>query len=278
MINYDWCAKAFRLHLMLPILGGLSFVATSFNEPKVRIIGHPLIVIDPGHGGHDHGARGSSTLEKDVNLNVALRLRDQILLQIPEARVMLTRESDEFLPLHERTAIANTHNADIFISLHCNSNRNGHVRGAETYIMGLHKSGQNLEVTAMENGNQEDTDLDQLSMEEIIIYNQLQDQNLAKSRELAMLFHEQFSGIHPGGSRTTRQAGFLVLWQAAMPSVLVEMGYINQPADELFLSSEQGQDIIAKSLTQSLQEYLILRSRELATASIQPDRSSGWRQ
>jgi len=221
----------------------------------------PVIVIDPGHGGRDPGAGNAQCFEKEVCLEVARLLRDQLAQLMPEVRVVLTRETDVFVPLKLRTAQANEIGADWFISLHCNAQA-GHpraVRGSESYVMGLHKTKENLEVARRENlsllyeEGQEAAGNDAL---EHILLQQLQNRNLQRSIECAHAIEQAFATTHPGGSRGPRQAGFVVLHQAAMPAVLVEMGYLTHPADAAFLCSPEGRQQVAASIAKGLGSLL----------------------
>ncbi len=273
MINYVMGIMSLKPLFMLFSLQGFSLFTAPINDPKVQIIGHPVIVIDPGHGGHDKGAKGKFTLEKDLNLAVARRLKAMLYYAIPQATVLLTREEDQYISLSERSDLANKQKADIFISLHCNSNTSGKVRGLETYIMGIGKSSENLQITARENGvTMDHKSLKNYSEElsDFILLNQLQDQNMEDCLELANLCHNGIKPFHPGGSRDIRQAGFLVLWKTTMPSVLVEMGYINNTKDEAFLASEEGQIQICSGLTQAIGSFLTNKSREFASSTITP--------
>ncbi|MEO6191207.1 MAG: N-acetylmuramoyl-L-alanine amidase [Saprospiraceae bacterium] len=274
MINYNFGTKVLRAIFLFNFILAIYYKVLANNDPKVQIIRNPIIVIDPGHGGHDHGACGRNTFEKDLNLKFALRLKAMSYYDLPDAQVILTRESDETLNLSERTNIANANKADLFISIHCNSNTNGQIRGAETYVMGLQKANENLMVTARENfsGVEKDNNSskDQILMteENLIFLNQIQSQFQERSIEFAKFCQSNLSLVHPGGSRNLRQAGFLVLWQATMPSVLLELGYINNPKDEDFMGKEEGQIVLANSIVKAIKTYFDKRSSEITTSSI----------
>ncbi|MEP7196561.1 MAG: N-acetylmuramoyl-L-alanine amidase [Saprospiraceae bacterium] len=270
MINYKIGLR--KLKPIIICILALEFLiqAIPHNDPKVRIIGHPTIVLDPGHGGQDHGAKGSRSKEKDINLLVALRLKALISYYIPEAVVILTRETDEFIPLNHRTEIANSNQADLLISLHCNSNTCGSVQGAEAFIMGSYKSEDNLMIAARENLTDQNTNsTEEFNLDEDFIFlNQLQSHTQTKSLEFAENCIKELSLVHPGGSREVKQAGFVVLWKATMPSVLLEMGYINNIKDEDFLLSEEGQVFIASSMVKAILRFFEQKTQEISNASI----------
>jgi N-acetylmuramoyl-L-alanine amidase len=240
------------------------------NDPKVQIIGRHTIVLDAGHGGKDCGAKGRIAQEKDITLAVARKLSELLSHWMPNTDVLLTREEDKYLELHERTEVANSLRADLFISLHCNANSSPHAHGTETYIMGLHKLKENLEVAKRENlsynkdpimtfGNDNDADF-------IMLCN-FQDANHEQSNQLATLCESTFRYKHPGGSRGVRQAGFMVLHQAAMPSVLIEMGFISNPEEEAYLVSESGQNELAEMIADGILAYFMqLDEPKLLTA------------
>lgn len=240
------------------------------NDPKVQIIGRHTIVLDAGHGGKDCGAKGRLAQEKEITLAVAKKLGVLLRISMPNTEVLLTREEDEYLELYERTRVANNQRADLFISLHCNANSSIHAHGTETYIMGLHKLKENLEVAKRENlsDNKDpmmtsgpDNDAD------FIMLCNFQDLNHEQSIQLATLCESAFKYKHPGGSRGVRQAGFMVLHQAAMPSILIEMGFISNPEEEAYLASETGQNEIAAMIADGILAYFVqLDEPKLLTA------------
>jgi N-acetylmuramoyl-L-alanine amidase len=214
------------------------------------------VVIDAGHGGHDPGALGKHAREKNINLSIALKL-GRLMQSTPKAvRVIYTRETDSFVTLYDRADIANNAKADLFISIHCNANKNNALRGAETYIMGLHKSEANLNIAKLENSAiLLETDykstydgFDPNSDESYIIFSLNQNSNLDKSTRFAAAIQEQMEERVGMNNRGVRQAGFLVLYKTTMPSVLVESGYLSNADEEKFLLSEKGQDYIAAAI------------------------------
>ena len=220
------------------------------------------IVIDAGHGGKDTGALGKVTTEKALNLAVALKFGAYIEENLPDVKVIYTRKTDKFIELSERAAIANRNNADVFISIHVNSTEGTTTaNGAETYVMGESKNEKNLAVAKKENASillEDNTDaydnFDPNSTEAYILFSLSQSLYQSQSLNLADKVQKQFSskGRHDRG---VQQAGFLVLWKTAMPSILVELGFINNAKEEQFLNSEKGQNQMALALYRAFEEY-----------------------
>ncbi len=220
------------------------------------------VVIDAGHGGKDTGALGKLTTEKAVNLAVALKFGNYIKENLPDVKVVYTRSTDKFVELSERAAIANRNNADVFISIHCNSTETPNsAYGAETFVMGESKNEKNLAVAKKENASillEDNTDaydnFDPNSTEAYILFSLSQSLYQSQSLNLADKVQKQFSskGRHDRG---VQQAGFLVLWKTSMPSILVELGFINHAKEEQFLNSEKGQTQMALSLYRAFADY-----------------------
>ena len=221
------------------------------------------IVIDAGHGGKDCGALGKRSMEKTINLAVALKLGNYIQENLPDVNVIYTRQEDVFVELSERAAIANRNNADVFISIHCNSTEGfTTVSGAETYVMGESKNEANLKVAKMENAAillEDNTDaydnFDPNSTEAYILFSLSQSLYQKQSLQLADKVQKQFDTKADRHDRGVQQAGFLVLWKTSMPSILVELGFINNEKEEQFLASEKGQKLMALSLYQAFAEF-----------------------
>lgn len=236
------------------------------------------IVIDPGHGGHDPGALGKQAREKNINLAVALKLGNLIRKEMPGIKVIYTRDRDQFIELHRRAAIANKNKADLFISIHCNANDNKQLRGAETYVMGLHRTTANLNIAKLENAaillesdyRESYEGFDPNSDESYILFNLYQSANLERSTQLAASIQEKLTERTGLKDRGVRQAGFLVLYKTTMPGVLVEIGYISNSEDERFLISSKGQDHVASAIVRALKGYAA--STRMAS-SVVPDRS-----
>lgn len=221
------------------------------------------IVIDAGHGGKDSGALGQVSKEKDINLAVALKLGDYIQENMPDVKVVYTRKKDVFVELSERAAIANRNNADVFISIHCNSvDGSTTVNGAETYVMGESKNEANLNVAKKENSSillEDNTDaydnFDPNSTEAYILFSLSQSLYQNQSLKLADKVQKQFTNKVGRHDRGVQQAGFLVLWKTSMPSILVELGFISNGKEEQFLASEKGQTKMALALYRAFEEY-----------------------
>ena len=221
------------------------------------------IVIDAGHGGKDTGALGAVTTEKAINLAVAKKLGAYIEENLRDVKVVYTRKTDKFVELSERAAIANRNNADVFISIHCNSTEGTTTaRGAETFVMGESKNEKNLAVAKKENAAillEDNTDaydnFDPNSTEAYILFSLSQSLYQSQSLTLADKVQKQFANKVGRHDRGVQQAGFLVLWKTSMPSILVELGFINNAKEEQFLNSEKGQTQMALALYRAFEEY-----------------------
>ena len=222
------------------------------------------LVIDPGHGGHDAGARGAISMEKNINLTVALRFGKYVEQNMPEVRVIYTRKQDVFIPLHERANIANRANADLFISVHTNALPAGKVaRGFETYTLGMHRAKDNLDVAMRENSvismekgfEQTYEGFDPKSSESYIIFEFIQGKNMERSVDLARMIQRSVcdSGCRP--DKGLHQAGFLVLRETSMPSCLIELGFITTPDEERLLNDNAKVDDIAKGIYEAFAKY-----------------------
>lgn len=223
-----------------------------------------VVVIDAGHGGHDPGAVGKISKEKNINLNVALKLGKQIKKNCPDVKVIYTRERDVFIPLDRRAEIANNAKADLFISVHTNALANNRVaKGASTWTLGLAKSDANLEVAKRENSvilyeNDYKTryaGFNPNSAESYIIFEFMQDKYMSQSVHLASLVQRHFRNTCQRVDRGVHQAGFLVLKASAMPSILVELGFISTPEEERYLNSEAGTTTLADGIFRAFLAY-----------------------
>lgn len=226
------------------------------------------MVIDAGHGGRDPGTKGKFTKEKDITLAVALKVGELIQKHLPEVRVVYTRTNDEFVELHRRSSIANENKADLFISIHCNSidasaTKRAEVQGTEVYVMGVHKSKENLDVAKRENaviyleeGYQEIYEgFDPNSPQSHIMMSIYSNAYLENSLRFAQLLDQQFRERARRPSRGIKQAGFVVLHRSAMPSVLIEIGYLSNPEEEKFLNDPWGQTLIASAIFRAFRDY-----------------------
>ena len=222
------------------------------------------LVIDPGHGGHDAGARGAISMEKNINLTVALRFGKYVEQNMPEVRVIYTRKQDVFIPLHERANIANRANADLFISVHTNALPAGKVaRGFETYTLGMHRAKDNLDVAMRENSvismekgfEQTYEGFDPKSSESYIIFEFIQGKNMERSVDLARMIQRSVSDSGCRPDKGVHQAGFLVLRETSMPSCLIELGFITTPDEERLLNDNAKVDDIAKGIYEAFAKY-----------------------
>lgn len=235
------------------------FVMTSLAANK-----RFTLVIDPGHGGHDAGALGAISKEKNINLAVALRFGKYVEQNLPEVRVIYTRKTDVFIPLNERANIANRANADLFISVHTNALPAGKVaRGFETYTLGMHRAKDNLDVAMRENSvismekdyQQRYQGFDPRSSESYIIFEFIQGKNMERSVELARMIQR---GVCDGANRPDKgvhQAGFLVLRETSMPGCLIELGFITTPDEERLLNNDCRVDDIARGIYEAFAKY-----------------------
>jgi N-acetylmuramoyl-L-alanine amidase len=228
------------------------------------------VVIDPGHGGRAPGTSGKYTKEKDITLKVGLKLGAIIEQNLKDVKVIYTRTKDETVELDQRAKIANENHADVFISIHANSlptevaeERKQSIYGTETYVMGLHVSQANFEVAKRENSEilteenyQEKYEgFDPNSPESYILINLNQSANLESSLLLASKIESQFKIKAGRKSKGVKQAGFVVLWQTTMPSVLVEIGYLSNTKEEKELNDDKVQDYIASAIYRAFKDY-----------------------
>jgi len=221
------------------------------------------VVIDAGHGGHDPGAIGQHAKEKNINLAIALKLGGMIQRSFKDVRVIYTRDKDNFVELYRRAEIANKNKADLFICIHCNANNNHALKGAETYVMGLHKSRANLDIAKLENASillESDyqstyNGFDPNADESYIIFSLYQNSNLDQSTGLAAAIQSRLVENDGKEIRGVRQAGFMVLYKTTMPSVLVETGYLSNPEEEQYLTSDKGQDHIASAIFKAFKTF-----------------------
>lgn len=240
----------------LPVLLG------SFKKQPQKF----TIVLDAGHGGKDSGALGQNTKEKDIALQLTLQLGYYLENYLPQVQVLYTRQSDVFVPLHERVQLANSNQADVFFSIHCNSldQANQQVQGTETFVMGLHRAAENLEVAKRENKailletnyNNHYAGYDPHSSEGHIMLSMYQNAYLDQSLALAGQIEQQFAQTIQRQSRGVKQAGFLVLRATTMPAVLVETGFLSHRQEEHYLSSATGQAYVASAMFRALQNYV----------------------
>jgi N-acetylmuramoyl-L-alanine amidase len=247
--------------ILISLLFLLVFCSFSPKGKKSNL-GIKTVVIDAGHGGHDPGCHGRKGKEKEVTLSVALKLGKLISENNPDVKVVYTREKDEFIELHERAYIANRNHADLFISIHCNAGK-GNAYGVETFSMGLHRSADNLDVAKRENesvllekdykSNYEG--FDPASPEASIIFTLYQNAFLDQSLTMASLVQDEFREVDKRFDRGVKQAGFLVLVYTAMPSILIETGFLTNIEDEKIMVTDKGQLKIAESIYRAFRKY-----------------------
>lgn len=222
------------------------------------------LVIDAGHGGNDAGARGKISMEKNINLNVALAFGRYVERNCPDVKVVYTRKTDVFVPLHERANIANKAKADLFVSIHTNALPKGKIaRGVETYTLGMHRAADNLDVAKRENSvilfesdyKQHYEDFDPNSVESYIMFEFMQDRNMAQSVELARLVQKRACAESGRADKGVKQAGFLVLRETSMPSCLIELGFITTADEENYLNTSAGVDALGRGIYKAFLDY-----------------------
>ncbi len=250
--------------------------------------GNFIVVIDPGHGGHDIGAPGIKTNEKTINLAVALKLGKLIEQNCNDVKVIYTRKTDKFIELRERANIANKAKADLFISIHANSldkknKQRTKISGASTYTLGLDRSDENLEVAKRENAvillEDDHTTryegFDPNSTESYIIFEMMQNKYMTNSVEFASYIQKEFKQTADRTDRGVRQGALLVLRETSMPGVLVELDFICNPTQEKFMSSEQGQQKLARSIYNAFKHYRNTLLKQSSSTEIEGNPESG---
>ncbi len=222
-----------------------------------------VVVIDPGHGGKDPGAAVGNAREKDIVLDIGLKLGQLIKTYFPGTKVIYTRNKDVFIPLYRRADIANKNKADLFISIHANYVGARSVQGTETFVLGQHRSEDNLEVAKKENSvilleddyKRTYEGFDPNSPESYIMFELVQDEYLEQSVMLASVIQDEFREKAKRLDRSVKQAGFLVLRETTMPSVLIEAGFLSHPAERNYLMSETGRANIASAIFTAFKNY-----------------------
>lgn len=253
--------KLHRLIIIVFLFFSLSVI--SQNNPTRNVKKVNKVVIDAGHGGHDPGAVGRKAKEKDIVLDVSLMAGKMIKDNVPGVEVHYTRDKDVFVELFRRAQIANELHADLFISIHCNAARRRDARGTEVFVMGLDKSEQNLEIAKKENASilLEDNyearyeGINPNSSEAYIVFSLFQNSFLDQSLNFAAKSMNAFNKNLGLVNRGVKQAPFLVLWRATMPSVLVEIGFISNPDEEDFLIKKENKEKVAYSIYSAFVEY-----------------------
>lgn len=222
------------------------------------------LVIDAGHGGHDAGAKGAFSYEKNINLNVALAFGRYVENNCPDVNVIYTRKTDVFVPLHKRASIANKNKADVFISIHTNALPKGHIaRGLETYTMGMRRSDEKLSAAMRENSvimiekdyKEHYEGYDPNSPESTIMFEFMHDKNMSRSVELAKYVQNSVCSIANRPDKGVKQDVFLVLRETSMPACLIELGFITTPDEETFLNNKSNVDKLARGIYKAFAKY-----------------------
>lgn len=240
--------------------GGGSTPSSSSNYNQTRDkMKFDVVVIDAGHGGHDPGSIGHRNVkEKNIVLEIAKKVGGYINEYMPSVKVVYTRDSDEFIELEERGSIANEAEGDLFISIHCNSHTTRQPYGTELYFLGLERSESALEVMKRENKvvrANNDVEQRELSQEELLVYELANSSYIAASEQIAGMMEYQFDERAQRHSRGVKQGRFVVLYHASMPAVLVETGFISNPSEARYLTSDRGQSYIASAVFRAIRNY-----------------------
>lgn len=240
-----------------------SSVALNENPPIFVKTKLQTVVLDAGHGGKDPGCHGANHNESKIALKIVLELGKKISDEFPEMKVVYTRKKDVYPTLNERSALANRSKADLFISIHCNSHPSSKFAGTETYTMGLHKTNDNLNVAKRENSvilQEKDyqktyNGFNPNSPLAHIMMANYQNAFMMNSIRFAQKVERQFKKQTNRTSYGVKQAGFLVLWETAMPSVLIETGFLTNAAEEKYLASQEGEEEVAQSIFKAFKLY-----------------------
>jgi len=246
-----------RFYVLLAVL----FITTSLIAQDSKF----TVVLDAGHGGHDPGAQGAISREKDINLAVTLDLGEIIEQKFKDVKVIYTRKTDKYLTLQERADVVNNNHADLFICVHTNASPSSAAYGAESYTLGVDNSRTkgNLEVAMRENSvikleenyKNKYQGFDPSSVDSYIMFEFMQNKYLDRSVEFASVIQKQFKSYSNRFDRGVQQAGFWVLYRSACPSVLVELGFISNQAEERYLSSNKGQKEMATGIFNAFVDY-----------------------
>ena len=247
---------------MKTLLLAITLLNLSSTTPPKSGTKIDVIMIDAGHGGRDPGTMGKNLKEKDVALKISLKLGQYIEKNMPDVKVVYTRKDDRFIELADRPMLANNQKADLFICIHANAVKGTNAYGTETYVIGMHRTEAQLEVAQRENAvilleeNKERYEgFDPNSPESYILFSLTQSAYQESSLKFAQKIESQFKSKVGRYSRGVRQAGFWVLWKSAMPSVLVEVGFLTNAQEEAYLGSSKGQDEIAQGIFRAFKEY-----------------------
>jgi N-acetylmuramoyl-L-alanine amidase len=247
----------FILLIFFTVINPVLAASEEVDPPRDKFV----VVVDAGHGGHDPGNSWNGFKEKGIALNIALKVGAE-LEKVPDIKVIYTRKSDVFVTLAGRAEIANKAEADLFISIHMNGHKS-QAQGTETFVLGLHRNQDNLEVAMRENQViflEEDYEMtydgfNPNSPESYIGLTLMQEEYLDQSILLADLVQKNFTNINKRVNRGVKQAGFLVLRETYMPSVLIEAGFLSNKSEGTYLNSAAGQAAIAESIVRAVKDY-----------------------
>ena len=231
-----------------------------------NFFGFKTVVIDPGHGGKDPGSPGTGrykVYEKDIALDISIRLGELIKKEFPEINVIFTRQNDQFVKLSERSQIANSNNADLFISIHCDAFTNEVASGSSTYVIGPHKNESNLKIAMRENSSillEENFDIEYKGFEpnepeSYIALTMYQSEYIGYALDFASKVQNEFEKSSERKNRGVKQAGFLVLSRTTMPSVLIEVGFLTNKKEEDYLISKKGKNEVSSSIFEAFKKY-----------------------
>jgi len=254
----------FTLTIVLLITGKARAAGNGVDSGAVNSFAFRTVVIDAGHGGKDPGAHGAFAKEKNVALAIALKLRDAINAEMPSIKVIMTRTTDKFVELQERSNIANRANANLFISIHCNSSpeRVGSRKGALILVYGYHRKEEQMEALRENASIYQEKDYAKKyegykgnDPAYFILLNLTMQKYREQSIRFGRLVNAQITEHDGRRSDGVHEQGVLVLAHSAMPNVLVETGFINNPTEEKYLDSDEGQSEIAQSILRALKKY-----------------------
>lgn len=245
------------------LLLAITLLNLSSTSPPTSGTKIDVIVIDAGHGGKDPGTMGKNLKEKDVALKISLKLGQYIEKNLPDVKVIYTRKDDKYIDLADRPDMANDEKADLFICIHANAVKGATAYGTETYVIGMHRTEAQMEVAQRENAvmlydenyKERYEGFDPKSPESYILFSLTQSAYQENSLKFAQKIESQFKNKVGRYSRGVRQAGFWVLWKSAMPSVLIEVGFLTNDKEEAYLGSAKGQDEIASGIYRAFKEY-----------------------
>lgn len=248
-------------YLLLVLFVPLSLTSFSSNNIKTNFQEPFIVVLDAGHGGHDPGNLGNGYLEKNIALKIVLQV-GAILEKQPNVKVIYTRKDDTFVDLYKRGEIANKSNANLFVSVHCDSHTS-EAHGAGTFVLGLHANKQNFEIAKKENSaiyledNYESryAAYNINSPESVIGLTIMQEEFLDQSILLAKTMQDNFTGNLKRVDRKVKQAGFIVLHQTFMPSVLIETGFLTYKPEGEYLNSAKGQQEMGTAIADAILDY-----------------------